>query len=381
MSLLARAQALFQAQFNTTATAWAFAPGRVNLLGGHVDYNDGLVLPVAIDRHVVVCGAPSPDPSQSELYSEALDRRLILQDEDRQPQRDFSDHARGLRQALRAEGYPISSFSAVIVSDLPMGSGLSSSSALELALGLLWARLFGFSLSPLQLARACQSASHRMLGVRCGLMDPLVCAQNPPDGALLIDCRSGAVEPRPLNASLVVFASGDRRQLVDSAYNERRADCEAAVSTMKQQGASIAALRDLSPDQLSGYRLPPRQRARAQHVVEEIDRVKRSERALLAEPEPFTLGRLMYEGHRSARDLYQISTPRLDALVEACQEFDGSYGGRLTGAGFGGCTVHLVRPSREAAFMEHVRRRFESRFSQRPKGWWMRQSPGAMVER
>jgi len=292
------------------------APGRVNLIGDHTDYNEGFVLPVAIDLECVVRATRRNDAAVNVRWHEADDRSASYVD--------------GVVLALDRRGRPAIGIDAEVASTVPVGSGLSSSAALEVALALALCDATGFELPQAELALACQEAEQLATGVPCGVMDQLASLAGRAGCALLIDCRSLEVEPIPIPASLelVVVHSGLPRTLAGSAYAERRASCERAAGEL-----GLAALRDATVEQVAND-------PRARHVVSENARVLRAA-AMLRAGDSGALGRLLHESHASLRDDFEVSTPELDVLAEAL-ESAGALGARLTGAGFGGCVVALA---------------------------------------
>jgi galactokinase len=291
------------------------APGRVNLIGDHTDYNEGFVLPLAIDLETVVRARPRAD-AEIRLRSDTS---------------GWEPYAAAVAQVLAERGRAAVGIEGTISSSVPVGAGLSSSAALEVALALALCDAAGFELPPLQLALACQEAELLATGVPCGIMDQLASVAGVAGHALLIDCRSLEVRPIRLPSELAVLVvhSGVSRQLADSAYAERRAACEAVAARLE-----VRALRDATAEQV-------RDEPRARHVVSENARVLAAGAALAA-GDTAALGPLLSESHRSLRDDYEVSTPELDVLVAALEKA-GALGARLTGAGFGGCVVALAR--------------------------------------
>ena len=335
------------------------APGRVNLLGEHVDYNDGIVLPAAIDRYVHL-QAVETRQSRIELTALDLGKSIIFDLENLQPQAlpDWARYPAGVAWAALQRGLPVSGIRAVYTSSVPIGAGLSSSAAVEVAFGALWNDLSGWGLNRLELAQLCQQAENRFVGVNCGLMDQFASACGVKDHALMFDTRSLAYQPVPLPAgtAVVIADSGMRRTLANSAYNQRRADCEEAVRLLRAYlPGSIRSLRDVGIDDFNRYshHLPEQVRRHARHVVEEIARVEKAV-DLLKQGDGAAFGQLMVEGHASLRDLYQVSIPELDALVEIASRLPGFLGARLTGAGFGGCTVNLVEEESAQIFAQRL---------------------------
>ncbi len=308
----------------------ATAPGRVNLIGDHTDYTGGLVLPMAIDLATTVEGVPGGD--EVRLTSEELPGPAVVPLDVAEPQECEPPWAR-LVAGVVAVTAPALGFTGGVSTTLPVGAGLSSSAALEVALALA----LGFEGSALELALACQRAEQLASGVPCGVMDQLASAAGVAGHALLIDCTTLAVTPVPVpeDVEVVVVPSGDVRRLAESAYAERRAQCEAAIALIgpltQATAQDVATVAD------------PVVRARARHVVTENRRV-RDMVAAMAAGEVAACGALMVASHESLRVDFEVSTPRLDALVAELVATPGVHGARLTGAGFGGCVVALTRP-------------------------------------
>ncbi len=344
------------------------SPGRVNLLGEHVDYNQGLVLPAAIERCVMVAAKARADRQVvlKALDMEAetrfsLDHLVERIDTEGKPLPGWAIYPAGVAWALRNAGFELKGVEAVYASDLPIGAGLSSSAAVEVAFAVLWQALGGWNLSRMRLAQICQMAENRYVGVNCGLMDQFTCAHGVARHALFFDVRSLEWQPLPLppDTAIVIADSGICRQLADSAYNRLRADCEEAVRLLQELLPGIKSLRDVSIADFFRNRgvLPEEIRFRAQHVVEEIERVRQAG-LCLAHEDAIGFGRWMAEGHASLRDLFQVSTPELDTLVNIAQNLDGCYGARLTGAGFGGCTVNLVDSALTQTFADQLKKAY-----------------------
>jgi galactokinase len=335
------------------ATLFATAPGRVNLLGEHVDYNGGPVLPAAIDRAVHLSAAPRADRqvhlqaldlNQSAAFDlDALPNKVDLEG---RPLPAWALYPAGVAWALQHAGLAVTGMDGAFTSRVPIGAGLSSSAAVELAFSVAWRALGGWPADNLTLARLSQKAENQYVGVNCGLMDQFASAMGVKDHALYFDTRSLDWEalPLPPGSAIVVADSGVRRSLTTSAYNERRADCEQAVAILRQVLPDIQVLRDVSPAQFTAHAglLPEQVRRHARHIVEECARVDTAI-PMLKSGDAAGFGRLMVECHASLRYLYEVSVPELDRLVEIAIRLPGCWGARLTGAGFGGCTVNLVR--------------------------------------
>jgi galactokinase len=375
-----------------TAPAWFIrAPGRVNLLGEHVDYNDGPVLPAAIDRAVRLAAAPLPgrrveihaqDLGKSVAFSlDALEQRRDLQG---RPLPSWARYPAGVAWSLQEAGHTLSGMQAVYSSDVPIGAGLSSSAAVQVAFATGWQALGELEMDRMTLARLCQRAENAYVGVSSGLMDQFASAHGVAGHALYFDTRSLEWQPVPLPAGtvLVVADSGVRRTLATSAYNERRASCEEAVERLKEYMPAIRSLRDVSPPEFAAFAdyLPEVPRRRAEHVIKEIHRVETAVVAL-RKGETRSFGMLMFAGHRSLRDLYEVSIPELDALVELARNLRGCLGARLTGAGFGGCTINLVEEQQADAFIEELKSGYRTQTGRQAQVYLCRASDGAAAQR
>ncbi|MEX2159821.1 MAG: galactokinase [Dehalococcoidia bacterium] len=365
---VAKVSDAFRRRFGRTADGVAEAPGRVNLIGEHLDYNGGLVLPMAIDRSVLVAYAARDDAlarcyslDYDEESSLALDAPIARDDT-----RSWSNYVRGVLDVLRGEGFATPGVDLTIAGNVPIGAGLSSSAALAVAtLGALRAA-WRLELDDLRVALLAQRAENDFVGVHCGVMDQLAATFGVRDHALLIDCRSLAHEPVPLRledqgVAIVVVDSGVRRQLEDSAYNARREECGEALDALRdaQPGRDLTSLCDVTLDDLAqhGPALPETLLRRARHVASEQRRVVSAVEALRGgDLESF--GAMMNASHASLRDDFEVSAPELDCLVALAQGAAGVFGARLTGAGFGGCTVNLVRSEALASFRADVVERY-----------------------
>lgn len=350
--------------------AVARAPGRVNLLGGHTDYNDGFVLPTTIDRTVRIALRPrSHDKAvlRSVNFGETTEHALASADVTSLP--DWARYAVGVAIEMRHQGHAVEGFEAAIEGDVPLGAGLSSSAALEVATAVGLGELFSLDVEPVETARLCQRVEQEYVGVECGIMDQLASRIGQAGHALFLDCQS--LEHRPLSLSLasaeaclVVTDSGVRRELASSKYNERRRECEEAARLFRQLAdAEVRTLRDVSEALLEkhGPSLPAPLFRRARHVVTENGRVVQGA-DLLAEGDLEAFGQLMNASHASLSEDYEVSCAELDALTEAARETEGVLGTRMTGAGFGGCTVTLARRSAVPALEQAMRKRYQERF-------------------
>ncbi len=345
-------------------TLEACAPGRVNLLGEHVDYNQGMVLPVAIDREVRLLAAPTTD-GLVRLHALDLGQDVAFRLDQLGQKRDlqgnpfphWAQYPAGVAWSLMQAGLPLAGMQAVYRANIPIGAGLSSSAAVEVAFATAWQVLMDVKLEKLALAMLCQRAENEYVGVRSGLMDQFASACGLEGHVLYLDTRSldWSAYPLPPGTTIIIADSGIRRSLASSAYNDRRAACEQAVQVLKTYLPDVQSLRDVSTVEFAAYStyLPPEIARRAEHVVKEIHRVEQAVIALkLGDVHRF--GGFMFACHKSLRDLYEVSIPELDSLVEIARRLPGIYGARLTGAGFGGCTVNLVQEAQASTFAEQL---------------------------
>jgi galactokinase len=353
-------------------------------MGGHVDYNDGLVLPVAIERELAVA------------FRRRSDRRVRVCSADFDGPAEFRiDHLApgsvpgwaaypaGVAWAMAGAGLELTGLDAAVAGDLPIGGGLASSAALEVAFAAALRHAAGLQLADLEMAKLCQAAENEFVGVRCGLMDQIAAACAREGHALLLDCRTLEYRhvPLPSAVRIVVLCTGTRHELAESAYNERRRECEEAVRRLAEIDDDIHSLRDVTPEQLPWLlrHLPPPLDRRVRHVVGEIERVGLAA-AALEQGEVERFGELMFASHRSSRDDYQVSTDELDSLVELARGAPGVIGARLTGAGFGGCTVSVVSAALADDFLTHVSKAYKKLYGRAPDAFVSEAAPGATVE-
>jgi len=325
----------------------AEAPGRVNLIGEHTDYNDGFVLPTATPQRTRVRLRPRADGLvRAETTAAVGEPSAEYRLGEETPGRDWLDYVQGVTRVTRAAGYRLGGFDLHIDSQVPVGSGLSSSAALEVSLLRALRQAFGLDLDDVTLARLGQRAENDFVGARCGIMDQMAASFADTATALFLDTRSLDFEriTLPSSADLVVIHSGVRHGLVGGEYNQRRADCEQAAELL-----GVVALRDLTPTDLARLdALPERIKRRARHVITEDERVLRFVNAL-ADDDLETLGSLLLASHASLRDDFAVSVPAVDRLVELAAADPDVYGARITGGGFGGAVVLLARQSAGAA--------------------------------
>ena len=325
----------------------AKAPGRVNLIGEHTDYNEGFVFPIAIDRNVIIAGRRRSD-RRVRVYSADYEQlnEFSLDDIAFDKQMAWSNYIRGILAVLQDAGCELSGMDLVVTGNIPQGAGLSSSAALEIATADIATALCDLTIDPVDTAKLAQKAENEFVGVQCGIMDQFVSKLGRKDHALLIDCRSLEYRHIPWLSDQVRVLIADtrvQRGLVDSEYNKRRQECETGLQALSQVLSGITALRDVSISQFREHAhiLDPVVRARCQHVVYENARVLEAVEALES-GDWVHLGQLMYASHESLRDLYEVSCPELNAMVEIARSVEGVYGARMTGAGFGGCAIALV---------------------------------------
>ncbi len=373
----------FVERMGREATLVARGPGRVNLIGEHTDYNDGFVLPVAIDRAAFVAAAPRED-RRLRVWAEQFQNEMTLDLDQAQPGAadEWGVYVLGMAAVIERDGHRLIGADMVIDGDVPTGAGLSSSAALENAVGAALVALAGVDVPPQRMAQLGKQTENEFAGVNSGIMDQMISALGQAQHALLIDCRSYDFQPIPMppEVRIVVCDSKVSRALAGSAYNERRAECEEAVAQMQSVLPGIKALRDVSPAQLDEHQnlLSPLVLRRARHVVTENARtVEAAERLSAGDLQRF--GVLMNESHRSLRDDYEVSSPQLDLLVSAAQAVPGVYGARLTGAGFGGCTVSLVDPGVVDDMIASVSDAYQNAFGRPPEIYVCTASDGARV--
>jgi len=364
-----RAVQAYQEQFLEEPVLVASAPGRVNLIGEHTDYNGGFVLPCAIDKRVAVAVGYSDD---TRFYSADFQERCPFLD---RRQCSWADYPGGVVWAMKEQGFDMPSFQGAFAGDVPLGSGLSSSAAIEAATAIALDALFNLEMQKKDLALLCQHAENAFVGVNSGIMDQYASLLCEDGTALLIDCRSLEARQIPLNlagADLTLLVCDTRisRELGATGYNERRHACERAAQILGIKELRDAHLAYL--DKLSGEEFK-----RARHVITENTRVLEAAQAL--QRQDFgAFGRLMYASHQSLRDDYEVSTPELDAFVEIAKQ-SSALGARLTGAGFGGCALALVRSEDVGMLLMNVRHYFEARGFTRPEFFTFQPETGAEV--
>jgi galactokinase len=386
---IARGRAAFRTRYGRNADGVAEAAGRVNLLGEHLDYNEGLVLPAAIDRSVLAAYG-ARNAATVRVYSLEFNEEVsfsLAAPIVRDAEHGWSNYVRGVLAVLMSEGHTGSGLDIAISGDVPIGAGLSSSAALEVATAGAVRAAWRLDIDDKQLALLCQRAEHEFAGVQCGVMDQLTSALGKEGCTLLIDCRTLKHEPIPLwleeaELELVIVDSGVARRLAPSEYNKRREECAEALRLLRPaiRDRTIAALRDVTLDDLAKYSqmLSPTLLRRARHVVTELLRVIDGIAALRQRDHPM-FGQLMNQSHASLRDDFQVSTPELDRLQALAKAQRGVLGTRLTGAGFGGCTVQLVERDELASFEREVVERCRTEMDLPAKVYVCRAEPGLQM--
>lgn len=347
------------------------APGRVNLIGEHTDYNGGFVLPMAIDREAAVAVAERADRKIC-VHSVNLDEsgEIDLDAGKKNGRRTWLSFIEGVARILERNNFRLKGADLLIWSDVPVGAGLSSSAALETAVGLALTEISGFEIDPVTLALIGQQAEHEFVGAKVGIMDQFVSANARREHALLLDCRSLEFAHVPFetkDTAVVMFDTKVKHDLAASEYNTRRAECEQGVEILRKFLPGIAQLRDIGVEEFEKFaeHLPETIRRRCRHVVTENERTLSAAEAL-RKKELEKFGRLMCLSHKSLRDDYEVSSPELDLLVEAASENEGVLGARMTGGGFGGSTVNLIKRENLGEITERISAHYQDRMKIEP---------------
>jgi galactokinase len=373
---------VFREVFGTSPAHLVRAPGRVNLIGEHTDYNDGFVMPMAIDRAVWIALQPRDDEevrAYSVDFAESARFRIPALAAGQTPAGagHWSEYLKGIAWTMREAGHKLRGWDGVVAGDVPIGAGLSSSAALEMATARTFAVVSGLTWDPASMARLGQRAENHWVGMNCGIMDQIISAAGRAGHALLIDCRSLETQavPLPPATAVVVLDTATRRSLVGSAYNERRDQCEAAARFF-----GVPALRDVSLAEFNrragGLDDPARKRAR--HVIGENERTVEAA-AAMRRGDAVGVGRLMGQSHDSLRDDFEVCNRELNVMVDCAGAADGCFGARMTGAGFGGCAVALVLESTVADFVATVSRAYEKATGLTPHVYVCQATDGAEV--
>ncbi|WP_420642419.1 galactokinase [Candidatus Leptofilum sp.] len=382
MGLQQKVTATFTEKFGTPLPLLVQAPGRVNLIGEHTDYNDGFVLPMAIDRGIWLALRPRDD---HQVAIESLDfgETAVFHLTNLQNTKSgWAEYLKGVAWALQENGYALRGWEGVMAGNVPKGAGLSSSAALELATARAFQQVSGFAWDAAQMAKLSQLAENKWVGVNCGIMDQMISAAGEAGHALLIDCRTLVTESVPLppapdgsGTAVVILDTTTRRGLVDSAYNERREQCEAAAAYF-----GVPALRDVSISEFlaEADNLESLTRRRAKHVITENLRTLNAAKAMQNADAPL-LGQLMNESHISMRDDFEITNDELNVMAEAAQSHPGCFGARMTGGGFAGCAVALVHEDHIDDFVAAVSNQYRQQTNLKPNIYVCQPSDGASV--
>jgi galactokinase len=373
---------IFQQKYGGRPAVFS-APGRVNLIGEHTDYNDGFVLPSAIGFYAHVAVGPRADRKlvfRSTEFAQAFEADIS---ESPKKLGGWCDYVLGVALQLDKAGVRVPGANILVHGEVPIGAGLSSSAALEVASAMAFLNLAKAEMPLKEVARLCQRAENEFVGAHVGIMDQFVSCHGRKDNAVMLDCRSLDYElvPIPESVKFVICNTMVKHELSAGEYNVRREQCEAGVKILAKSCPGVRALRDVSVEQLEAQRSSMTELIyrRCMHVVQEDDRVVETVRRL-RNGDLKTVGRLMAESHASLRDLYEVSCPELDAMVEAAQGLPGFIGGRMTGGGFGGCTVNLVEGTRAAQFAEEVTERYRAKTGIVPSVYVCSAADGAGAE-
>lgn len=379
MALRERVIHQFQEEFNAAPRYIVRAPGRVNLIGEHTDYNEGFVLPMAIDRATWIAFSPRNDGhvrAHSVDFDETLEFSLGHFENTDQ---GWLEYVKGMAWVLQAAGYRLTGWNGTIAGDVPVGAGLSSSASIELAVARAFATISDIPWNPPVIAQLAQRAENEWVGMNCGIMDQMISAAGVAGTALLIDCRSLQTRnvPLPPDTVIVVLDTATRRGLVDSAYNERRKQCEDAARAF-----NVPALRDVSLAEFErrAHELDEVTRRRARHVISENERTLAAADAMNA-GDAARMGELMNASHISLRDDFEVSSDALNLMVEQAQQQPGCYGARMTGAGFGGCAVALVQAAAASDFAAAVGQGYRQAANLEPSIYICQPAAGAEVIR
>jgi galactokinase len=377
MSVAEDAIQAFEQRFGSRPKAAAVAPGRVEIMGNHTDYNGGYVLPAALDKATAVVGSPVSGDTIT-LCAVDFGREAVFSASDlvHDPKNTWGSYVLGVVQQLQRDGVPVTGFQAVIHSDVPGGAGLSSSAALEVATALFLQQLFPYECEPMEIARLCQRAENQFVGVQCGILDQFSSVFGRQDSLLFLDCLTlehGTVKMGRSDIALVVCDSNVKHALTGGDYNTRRGECMAAAAHFGK-----LLLREIDWDDFLAREreLPENQRRRARHVLGEDRRVLAMRQAVL-EGDADRMRTIYTEAHASCRDLFENSTPEIDFLAATASALPGCFGAKLTGGGWGGCTVNLVQEDAVADFSKELTARYKKKMGREAHIYPCRASQGA----
>jgi galactokinase len=367
----------FESYFNAKPEFIVRAPGRVNLIGEHTDYNDGFVLPMGIDRAVWLALRPRDD-GKVRLFSLDLEADSAFELNSLLKGDGWAEYPKGIAHQLMEEGYQLQGFDAVMTGDVPLGAGLSSSAAVELAVARAFSVVSGFPWDPIKMAKLAQKAENKWVGVNCGIMDQMASSACREGQALFLDCRSLEIQyaPLPKGVSIVILDTSTRRGLVDSAYNERRSQCEEAARFF-----GVKALRDISVEEFnkrSKSGLNELAARRAKHIVTENERVLEAMQVMKS-GNVKRLGELFNASHDSLRDDFEVTNDALNIMVDCARQQGNCYGARMTGAGFGGCAVALVKEDNAEEFVQAVSAAYKEKSGLEAAVYVCKASEGASI--
>ena len=381
--LAAHITAEFQKHFGRTPRWIVAAPGRVNVIGEHTDYNDGFVLPMAIERYAIMAADLAATPGALNIYDAHFRETATIDISSpvTKGQPKWSNYIRGVLAGFQQRGDQIPALDVAFMSTVPLGGGLSSSAALEVCTGTLMEAAAGRSIDPIEKALIAQTAEHEFAGVPCGIMDQFISALGREGHLLLLDCRTRKTELVPMNdpaVELLIINTNVKHELVNGEYAERRAQCEEAATLL-----GLISLRDASPDQLehAKQKMSPVVYSRARHVIGEIERTVHAAEGIRQSNWP-TVGQFMYASHYSLRDDYEVSCKELDAVVEIAEDIGitgGVYGCRMTGGGFGGCCVALVKTGSVGSITQKVAAEYKVKTGLKASIFASRPAAGAMI--
>ncbi|MBD3314633.1 MAG: galactokinase [Chitinivibrionales bacterium] len=369
--------------FGESPSVVSRAPGRVEVLGNHTDYNEGYVLSFAVDKGVwAACGGSTTEQIKL-LSSHYGDSPITLHETVPQKENPWTNYPLGVYAVLRDNGFPVRPFNMAVYGNVPLGAGLSSSAALEVACGIALTTLFDFQVEPAELAKHCQRAEHTFAGTHCGLLDQFSSIFGKKDHVLFIDFRSLDHQTIPLpshNLCVAVTTSGISHSLVESAYNERREECARAATFFSRSDPSVRTLRDISPERLMSAKgaLDDTAYRRALHIVGENERVLNGIQ-LLRQGDLVQFGKLLHQSHESSRVNFENSCPELDTLVDIAGMIEGVYGSRLTGGGFGGATLSLLDWESREEFEAKIREKYTAKTGAEANVYFASVDDGARV--
>jgi galactokinase len=361
---------IFKTTFATPPTCVSSAPGRVNLIGEHTDYNNGYVFPVAINRQTIIAASVRTD-NKLRIYAHNFNScvEVALDKLERTKEKSWSNYTKGVAAALQENGIKLTGANLLIHSDIPNGAGLSSSAALEMASAYALLALNNIAMPPLDMINVCHNAEFHFVGVHCGIMDQFISCLGKKDHALFLDCESLEHEHVhiPSGCKLVVCDTGVKRNLAASEYNVRRQQCSEGAQQLSYVLPSVKTLRDVSVRQFEQFKgkLGDIIRKRCRHVIHENERVLQSVHALKSN-DLSEFGKLMYQSHLSLKNDYEVSCAELDAVVDICAEVDGVYGARMTGGGFGGAAICLVRSEQVEEVVVRLSKEYPQKTGRKP---------------